>query len=319
MAVLPAKKIKCSGSVDSKFQRTYRGIFQVIADLEEGPWAVENAVGIPPFGTSYVWGPDSDPWAFCNGCSADPREEINHDPGDSGGERKMRVWYVTVTWGTSPAERNGGTPRANPLDEPPVISGSFAGGMITAYNDKDKAPLVNAAGEPYNPGVPVMSNIDSLQISYNTATINLIQRANMIGRVNSVEMWGLDVRQVLLMRWDWNLLWAGELQYVAHNFEFHISREEHPTTSCTGLNNKVGWYTTLPNKGFAYLTVPGDKETKITKRDKEDMPLNTPIDLACDGTQAATESWNVFAVELEANFLLIPGMPNPLPGPFVTS
>jgi hypothetical protein len=82
--------------------------------------------------------------------------------------------------------------------------------------------------------------------------------------------------------------------------------------------SKQGWYTVYPNEGYAALKVANDLQTRRTKRDAEDMPLNRPININCNGTEktSAGTLWNIFKVEEEYDLTTIPGMPNPLPGPF---
>lgn len=318
MATSTAKRIKVSGSIDSKFNRTIKGVYQVIADLNDGPLIVLQASGIPAWGSPYTWaGTESDSWIFVNGASPEPKEDINFDLGDGGGTRRMRVWHVTITWSTIASERNSSQPRDNPLDEPPVLSGSFLGGTEPVFVDALGNLIANTAGEPYSPAPLLTENTDSLRLSYNSATLSLSQRSLMMGRVNSVAIWGLPARRVKLIRWDWNVLYAGSLAYISNSFEFHISNKQHPAAVCVGPANAVGWYTSLPNKGYAPLTLPDDENTKKVKKDGEDMPLNAPVSLACDGTETGAETWNVFPLELEADFKDIPGMPDPLPGPFV--
>jgi hypothetical protein len=319
MTVGPAKPLKVSESIDKKFNRSYAADYQVIASQTEGPNAVLDAEGVPAYGSSFVWYEDSDAWAFCDSAKAAPQEEILYDLGD--GPEPCRKWIVSVTWSTVSSERSKNDPRNNPTEDPPVLGGSFLGESEVVFRDKDDVPIANSAGEPYEQLPTVLGNTDTLTMSYNTATIDLYQRSQMIGKVNSVGLWGLNERQVKLVRWNWKPLYAGELAYIKHDFEFHISRKKNPTSGvCIGddYEGLEGWYDVRPNEGYAVLKTPNDNDTKVTKRDTEDMPLNRPVKLNCDGTEKKSVGmlWNIFAVEEEIDFHSIPGLPDPLPGPF---
>jgi len=318
MTVGIAKPLKTSGGVDKKFNRTYKATFQVIASLAEGSLAVMNAPGIPGFGNAYYWYGEYDLWSFVDGASADPQEQILYDLGS--GLEKCIKWQVTVTWSTATSERSQGDPRSNPVSDPPVIAGSFIGETESVFRDVDDAPIANTAGEPYPQPPTVQSNTDGLSISYNTPTINLGLRAQMIGKVNEVAIWGLEKRQAKLASWRWSVAYAGPLAYVKNDFEFHIRRVKNPTTNiCTGsdLAGLEGWYTVLPNEGKAPLKVAGVIASKEAKAGDNDVPLNEPVRLSCDGTENTGDmKWNIFKVEREIDFAGIPGMPTTLPGPF---
>jgi hypothetical protein len=319
MTVSEAKPIQVSEKIDKKFNRTYTAKYQVIASLTEGPNAVLDAQGIPTYGTSFEWYDDIDEWSFCDSASADPAEDILFDFGS--GEEAARKWIVTITWSTVSSERSKENPRNSPLDDPPVLGGSFLGETESVFRDKDENPIANTAAEPYEQLPTVLSNTDTLTISYNTSEIDLAQRALLIGKVNSGSLWGLNVRQVKLVRWNWKPLYAGTLSYIKHDFEFHISRKKNPTTGiCIGdeYAGLEGWYDVRPNEGYAILKTSNDLDSKTTKRDPEDMPLNRPVKLNNDGTEkkSAGMLWNIFAIEEEEDFSAISGLPDPLPGPF---
>ena len=314
MAASAARKVRVSASVDNKFNRTYTGIYQVIADLSDSPLTVFQAFGIPEWGSSFIWDTDYDLWAFAQGYTADPVERIIYLG------RDCWKWEVKVTWSSVSTERAKADPRNNPLDDPPVISGSFLGERVAAIRDKDGDPIVNAASEPYLDSPPtIIGNTDTLRISYNTATINLAQRTKYVGTVNSAAIWGLKKRQALLSRWDWRILYAGDLAYIAHDFEFQIKYELTPTDNvCVGPTNVEGWYTILPNRGYSPYKIADNYESATLARDPEDNPKTTPVSLNCDGTENLDPDvafWNVFEVEREESFQAIPGMPDPLPGP----
>lgn len=305
-------------TTDEKFHRTYTTVYQVFATTDEGPFSVGSAGGLPGYGLSYAFGNDIDLWAFCKNIQVQPNPtRVKHRGAEA------YKWLVTVTHSTIPSDHNPGQSRENPLNDPKVISGSFVGYTRPTWRDKNDDPVVNSAKDPYVPPEQVDDAYDTLRISYNTANINLGQRAQFRGSVNSTSIWGLGVRQAKLTRWDYSVQYAGNsLAYIRHDFEFLISWQEHPASAdiCSGTADAIGWYTTLPNSGYAYY--PGGTLTRKNRVPftSEDQLESTPQKLACDGDEAAPDSdqkYNVFELEIEKDFNTIPGMPNPLPGPFV--
>ena len=306
--------------IDEENHRNYTSQYQVIADVTDGPMAIRNANGIPAYGSSFAYESETDTWAFCKSIDANPSARIK---GPSG-ERIKHL--VTVVHSTKPSggSNNPNNQRDDPLDEDPVIGGSFVQYSKPAHRDRNNIPILNTAKEPYTPPVEVEDAYDTLTISYNTATISLGFRAGYRNTVNSSAIWGLPKRRAKIVRWDWKILYAGtNMAYVRHDFEFHISYKEHPTQDvCTGAANNIGWYTTLPNSGTYYWPAgwgPAKllKDESVKFMDKEDQPVDVG-NLTCDGDDGTgnDQTWNVFEVEYEKDFTAIPGMPDPLPGPF---
>lgn len=322
MAVLQAAKpIKCTGSVDSKFQRTYTTTWRVITSQGDSAMTAMSAAGLPLWGSTFAWGSDFDLWTTAQTIKADPEKETDVNPIKYNGFNATS-WIVTIGYSSRPMDRSPGDTPEDPIDDAPVISGSFLGERKVAIRDKDGNPIANSAAEPYLDNPPtVLANTDTLRIQYNTATIDLAQRSEFVGCVNSTAIWGLSPRQALLVRWDWSVKYAGaSLVFIQNSFEFHINRTETPPETCVGPASQKGWYTILPNRGFAPFKTANDLASKAQKKDKHDNIMNTPVWLKCDGTEEtdpAEKHWNVFLVEREADFTTISGMPDPLPGPFV--
>jgi hypothetical protein len=300
--------------VDDKFHRNYVSTYHVCIPHWAGPFSAVQAVGIPAYGSNYTWGADFDLWAFATSYSAgfDPDENCVV----SG--IKCHKYEVIVTHTTTPTDYPSGILRDDPITYPPRISGSFANFSVPAYRDKDDAPVVNTATELFDNTPEIEDSHDTLNLEFVTPTINLAQRSDFRNSVNSEPIWGLGIRQVKLISWTYKILWYGATPYVMHNFEFHISQVQHPYACGDGdetaynLNPAIGWYTTLPNAGYRELT----GGSIVTILDDFDSPLNKPSDLDCDGAVSTEQKWIRYALEKERDFTTIPGMPDPLPGPF---
>jgi len=325
-APISAKKLSSVLSIDAKNHRTYTSKHQVIGDYRTGPLSINDWVGVP-YGSFYSWYDDFDLWAFCNSVKiGDPVRIANAD----GRAEELAKWIVTTVHSTVPSggsnDPQNNISRDNPIDDPPVISGSFSPFFKPVHRDKDGAQIMNTAKHPYTP--PVEDEFDhlTLNISYNTANINLANWAAFRSTVNSTGIWGLEARQVKLKRWGWKIQYAGDqFAFIKHDFEFLISLEATPAVAnvCTGSSyaDKFGWYTVRPNSGMVYYdSGTFDVDHELEFKDSEDNVITTPSPLACDGDRgdpSADQKWNIFAVEKEQDFTSIPGMPNPLPGPFV--
>lgn len=303
--------------IDEKFHRIYTSLYQVIGSYDASPYEISAADGIPTYGFSYIWNGFVDLWAFAKTAQVDPGERIK-DPG--GTSEDMLKWTVTIKHSSEPFDgsNDAETPRENPLNDPPVISGGFSPYKRNIHRDKDGVAIENTAKMPYDPGISIDDAYDTIKISYNTATINLFQRAQFRGSVNSASIWGLDVRQAKLTRWDWQVLRAGVgFDYIKHNFEFLISYQAHATDPCIGPAGKFGWYHTLPNTGSQYYHTGVFEKKFLTPFSAKDQPYIGK--LKCDGDRlddSESLKFNVYRGETEQDFNAIPGMPNPLPGPF---
>ena len=306
MTASTAKRIKSGIAWTRDWHREYTSIYEVITnDLDDGPITATAATGIPAYGSSYSWGNDVDAWAFAISANADIRDE----------KTTSRVWRVTINHSTQPRLRCADTQRDNPLDEPPILSGSFVQFTKPAEKDRNGDPVTNVNDEPFIPAPEINDSRDSLIIDVNTATIDLSQRAEAKDKVNSGAVWGLGARQVLLKQWSWRVMSYGVCnQFVNHRYEFEINGEK--------------WNTKLHNVGYRRINpaATGAEDKYITIMDARDQPrhLPTPLtltgainDLAGGGTPVYLKNPDGFELYEEYDLTSLPGIPNPLLGPFV--
>lgn len=327
-----AQPLSTSLAVDRDFHRTYTTIYVVFTERNQDPFNAASVSGIPTYGDSYSWNAFTDVWAFAKQFDIQRDQELK-DP--LSGDIVVR-WTITVRHDSKPTGgSNGFTPRDNPLDEPVVITGSFDWYTSPRYRDIDGNVLANSAHIPYpRETVEVDDVFDTINVSYNYATIDLDLRSQMINAVNSVPMWGLGVRRIKLSTWDYQILWAGPaFQYVKYNLKFTVSYEEMPPEEEVNIGKAYaglyGFYTVLRDEGELYWAGGRDKQanetdkqwlTRLTAATAKDEKQDTPIKLDANGDKIPDNEnvlYNIFRVEKERNLLLIPGMIDPLPGPFV--
>lgn len=335
-----AREVSSSVSIDDKIHRTYTSKYQAIADLKASPLQVAGMDPIPEYGHSYNWFGWVDVWAFVTSINAVP---VSLDI-DWKGEQAMK-WEVTVTHSSKPTEGNQER-KDNPLLDPPVISGSFSRFRSPRSVDAYGMSVINSARQSYQPAIEIDDAEDTLDISYNTATINLAFRVGFKGTVNSVPMWGMPKRCVKLDSWKWTIMAAGNgMKYIKNDFQFKINYRLGPDAAHTfrGVPNARGWYTVLPNTGYGYYEKGGitaangttspnlaqdapPAETRWKAFKVSGSPVTTPQQLDRWGDEVPVDEdalpteqdfgFNVYAMEPEANFLTIPRMPALLPGPF---
>jgi hypothetical protein len=155
-----------SGSWTVGDGRKYTRVFRVITNNQyDGPNVAIQAVGISRGDQYTPLGSDAnlevDTNAYCNTISA-----VQED-GDSLG------WIVTAEYGPYSALWAGGGPDQNPLLQPIDVSWSQRTQEVAADVDVYGKPIVNTAGDPYDP--PVMKDliIRVLTVVRNEAAFNL--------------------------------------------------------------------------------------------------------------------------------------------------
>lgn len=309
MTAGPARPIKTSVAYSPDFHRTYTSTYEVITDsVTDGAITAIEAVGIPAYRSLYSWYAEVDPWAFCDTISADIRSV----------EDTRKLWVVTVTHSTRPATRCGDTRIENPLDEPPIISGSFAQFSRPAIWDIDGEPICNSVDEPFVPAPEMDDSRDTLIVEVNTEDIDLVLRARFKDAINDAVHWGLAQYTIKLQQWAWQIAYHGTCgAYIRNRFEFGISYAED------NEGNVIGWLFSLLDAGFRHKADCGAAEEEdkyLTNRDAHDNQIHQPrpldgagglVSIACGDDPTFLK----FHVYKEKDFSELP-IPNPLPGPF---
>lgn len=321
MAVVgTARQISSALHVDAELHRTYTSVYEVLTDsVSDGPLTAQACSGIPTIGDSYSWGSETDLWAFADDGDCQLREV----------DKTRKLWRITVRHSTRPRYRSTGsdavTARGNPLSEPPTIYGSFVTFTRPEDRDKDARAITNSVDELKL--IDIDDNRHLIAIEVNTATISLAQWKQYRVSVNSTPIWGLDARQVKLKEWNWRILYYGTTNwYISHHYEFEISEEPHPKGKPAFPNDVTyGWNHHFLDMGFrhknpAWTTTLNPDSYWHTNKDAHDQVIHQELPLDGDGnlaTPGASPVWRVYAVYRELDFRLLPGIPNPLPGPFV--
>lgn len=316
MAATAVKPIQSEGSIDHEYNKVYTSLYHVYTDsVWDGPRTARTAsaggFAIPARGQSYVWGNDSDPWAWCSSLDAKIISVT---------ETALK-WGVTAVHSTKPVTRSSNSEKQNPVDEPAIVHGSYVGYQKAATKDKDGKPIVNVVGEPFIPAPMKDDSRLSIVIEKNTSTISLVQWAEFRDAVNVSSIWGLPPRTVKVMQWDWDVAYYGmSVPYIQHHLEFCVNTDEYDT-AVIGR----GWDFNILNAGYRYrinCSFPDPWKRVAEIPDGRDNLRHHPtpldangnvLDLACGDT----ERYLNFEVYPEKDFHAISWLPDPLPGPFV--
>jgi len=304
--------------ISDDFHRNYTVDLQVIADRQHGPLSILTAAGLPNYGDSYNFFigdyQEADDWAFLKKVSVTSKERIKSDDGLS---RERIVWGLRLGFSSSPSGQNPAQSKDDPISWTPQVSGSFVGIRKPVHRDKDGNPIVNSADDLYVPPEETDAAFDTLNITYNSPTIDLDTRSSYVNTVNSDTIWGLGARRVKFRQWNWSVQYAGNnYPYIKNELQFEISYKQNPSSNISigsSFSGLYGHYTVLPNVGHRYY-VGGVKTVLNLKKlmDSEDQPSNEPVNLKTNGDVAPPtddQYWNIYAIEKEMAFNSI-GIPS---------
>lgn len=191
----------------------------------EGPAVVSQTPGLPIPGALWVVDGDSDVEAYCR---RDMKVTPLIDKERTGyflveqlfSSRPEDKCYLRVGTGTGT-----GNPADDPLNEAPVISGSFVRYTEQADYDRNGLPLLTSSFEKIRgPVVEFDRNRPVVRITMNEATLNLDTLCNNIDNVNSVVLWGFPIRTVKLSNISWERKYYNGCEcYFAITYEFDIN------------------------------------------------------------------------------------------------
>lgn len=310
-----------SGGVNSEGNHEYVNVYHVYtddiddaADTARGSSAV--SAGLPDYKASWSWGNDSNAFALAQSRMAELVETDEAQP-------YYKKWRVTINYTTAgdPRDSSGGGGSGSgsregiqdPTDEQWRISGSYVQTTERTSVDRHGERITNSAEEEVLADVP--SGYDTLILSGNTSTIDLVVRAAAIGKCSEKPMWGLEKRQVFLSQWAYEVKYKASTAYVAHRLEWWIAPPKDPDTE-EGLWNFV-YLDQGTREKVSDLEDPKLRYKPILVRD---VPASLPLDLNGrilnldtfpEGKLIAKEVIDEYDFLAKMTFL-----PNPIPGPF---
>lgn len=190
-------------------------------NIAHGPQSIGLSGLLVYPGTPWAFGTDNDLWAFCK-----PDIEITpivtNEPNNH--------WKVVQHFTTEGVERDqSDSGPANPLLEPPDISGSFVKYTKEALEDRDGKPILSSSLERFKGKIVERdASRHSVTIKQNIFPIPLDTWRTYIDAVNDRTLWGLPKNTIKLS----NISWARKYYstnwssiYYAVTFEFDIDYE----------------------------------------------------------------------------------------------
>lgn len=252
-----------SASINSEWKREYKRVWRVVTDdARVGPLTAREAI---PVGLADVYstGLESDSGAYC--LQVDVAAE-----GDDG-----KSWLVTASYGYyNPANRP-----ANPLLKPIEVSWSTAQFERVAELDQDGNPIINSAGDFYDPPVTCDDSRPILSIKRNEATFNDTLADQYRDSINSDPFWNRSPYECKChdiqasQSFDADFGWYWTLNYT---FEF----------------NDDGWRRKILDSGYRYQNTGGT--LVLNAVDGKGTPVSTPILLDGSGKKLADGADPIF-------------------------
>ncbi len=185
-------------------------------DVHDGPLTIYYTPDLPSVGSTWLFGNDDDPWAYCN-----PNWQIRpvtlREPG--------LFWEVTQPFSTRPIRRCQDSSIDDPLLEPYRISGSFSKFVQEKSVDRNGNVIKSSSHELFTgQGVEFDDNRPNLKIGFNVAELPLAAYAQMVDTVNDSLLWGLGPRKIKLSNVTFTRnYYGGCYAYYSIDYEFDIN------------------------------------------------------------------------------------------------
>lgn len=253
---------------DEEGHRYYDLISRVATNsVDDGPYMVMMAAGLPAVGAPWSFGGDFDPWAYCW-----PTMEVTPIVEDE----PNKWWLVQQRFSTKPHSRCQDVQIENPLMEPPRLSGSFVKRTKLVRSDRFSLVIHSSSLEPIQ-GIEKDVSSPSVTVEINQATFVLADLCPIIDTLNDAELWGFDPRCVKLS----NLTWSRNVYgvcgyYYTLRFDFDIKEDGWDETKVLDRGFKKFDTRRHPNVGT------GDPERRnpanfVLIRDKNGEKVTEPL------------------------------------------
>lgn len=246
-----------TGKIDLDYNRTSSRTYYMIFNTGDNEQFVIDNCGI----TMWSAHPNKSS-LLVSSLSASPVGEINHNGTNA------RRWAVQVEYGTPPPLRVVGGPLQQPVRKTmvPYLKSE------AAYKDFSGVPILNTAGDPFNPPLEIERMCLNLTVHRNEVAPNIQTLVGLSNKVNLATWNGFAAKTVKVLpielpfqEYDNE---SGQLYYpMKYNFDIDP-------------NN---WKAKVLNQGFRELK--SGKIIKIIGDDNE--PVDDPVLLKTDGSKVA--------------------------------
>lgn len=255
-----------SGSTNADASRAYTRVFLVETDdPQDGPVLVYSAGGLPDLGDGH---PED-----ANAKVTSLRADQSEDP---------KFWDVTVEYSTETTDESGSqsTTQEDPLDRDSVIEWSFAQFQTIAEETINGDPIVNTAGDPFDPPLTKDDSRPVLTITRNEGGFDAARAIAFMDAVNEDAFFGAEPGQAKVANISARQQFQNGLTFYQVRYEFHFRRE--------------GWFPRVLNRGFRQLLPSFTEPVAITNvvvstEDNtfkvSEAQVSAPVPLAEDGSR----------------------------------
>lgn len=242
---------------DDVGHRTYTVDWLVrISDPLDGPEYILSNWPLAAVGSTYSFGNDADPWAYClPSLNISPHRDVT--PGDP-----IQDYIITQKWSTNPTWRCQTAAIENPLLEPFQLSGDFVHEQRTPDSDRFGKPLIYPNFERIEGQyVEQKYSYPSISITFNSATLPLSTYVLLVNKVNDAPLWGLPPRCVRFIDAKWERLVYGTCFYyfrTTYTFEFDINTFDREIPAFGNLVLRPGGDPQVPTDYIQYQDSQGE-------------------------------------------------------------
>lgn len=200
--------------------------------------ATDNTTTVPAMWASHPY----DTWLFVKSKDVNPKGPFLFE---------VSVKYSCIIDGESPTYAP-----LSPLMEPPEISFSSAGTNDAIDTDAEGLPLLNSAGESYDPPMTIDHSDTVLRITRSEETYDDAVAAAYRDAVNSDVFLGFPAGHVKCTAFTADQMRAASQIYYRVKYEFRIRYSEVKTRDTNGdVQTQVfGWIKRVRDEGFRELT-----------------------------------------------------------------
>lgn len=278
-----------NGSLRDGLQRSFVRRFQVRTDDKRvAPINVIFAPGIPRLYASYISfdGAELDYFSICRDIQAE--QEVDDD----------LVWNVTCSYDTQstsefgnqsgqpgtigqPGAGGGSGASGDPTQEPPTIEWDYDSTEYALRVDIDGDPILNSAGQPFDPPPTMPVGWTVLRYGRNEATYDALERAKYAHTINSTPFLGVREGCVLCKPIKASSRYIGPFLYYRVSYEFHIAKDhDHNIQGKPQMPGVFDWKMWLLDQGLCRLDVATGRPVAIYD---DGNPISTPALLGNDG------------------------------------
>jgi hypothetical protein len=186
--------------------RDYKIIWQLHTDNpDDGPNLAMNCPGMPAIGSTWRFGNDNDPWAYCwPNLAVAPVQQ----------KEKCAIWTAEQLFTTRPFSRCAQNQIESPFLEPMRLGGTFTKLTKLGTHDRFGRRIQKPSFEPFTGNsVEFDDNRPTIEVGFNAMFLPLAVLAPLIDVVNDAPLWGLPARTIKVANARWSRAVYGTCSY----------------------------------------------------------------------------------------------------------